>query len=344
MEAATGAASSHVKHSQEGESEAKASLAATRAVRGYTEIRSPADGVITQRLLSPGVLVSPGQAILKVAQVRPIRLQANVPEADLARIRPGLRVRITQHPTPNTPLETRVAAVFPAVDPAARTGIVEALLPNSADRILPGQFVTMEVVFAERPGALRVPAAALRWQTAPSLFGQTGKQQASVWLAEPGASRANPMYYCPMHPEVRSRKPGVCPKCKMDLVPEHVTGRWRARRVDVTTGLSDGRFTEITGGLQPGDRVVVEGHADLHNGDALEPAAGSVGSTPPTGIAPGAGTPQPSTLNSPTQSVGTRPSTQGRYYCPMHPEVVSDDPKAKCAKCNGMQLVPRPGA
>lgn len=30
------------------------------------------------------------------------------------------------------------------------------------------------------------------------------------------------------------------------------------------------------------------------------------------------------------------------YYCPMHPEVESSDPGATCAKCNGMQLVPKP--
>jgi hypothetical protein len=26
------------------------------------------------------------------------------------------------------------------------------------------------------------------------------------------------VYYCPMHPEVTSDKPGICPKCQMDLV------------------------------------------------------------------------------------------------------------------------------
>jgi hypothetical protein len=29
------------------------------------------------------------------------------------------------------------------------------------------------------------------------------------------------VYTCPMHPEVRSPTPGHCPRCGMDLVPEH---------------------------------------------------------------------------------------------------------------------------
>jgi len=32
---------------------------------------------------------------------------------------------------------------------------------------------------------------------------------------------------------------------------------------------------------------------------------------------------------------------QGRYWCPMHPEITSDDPHATCSKCGGMKLVPR---
>ncbi len=32
----------------------------------------------------------------------------------------------------------------------------------------------------------------------------------------------------------------------------------------------------------------------------------------------------------------------GAYYCPMHPEVASDDPNATCDKCGGMKLQPKP--
>jgi membrane fusion protein, copper/silver efflux system len=34
----------------------------------------------------------------------------------------------------------------------------------------------------------------------------------------------------------------------------------------------------------------------------------------------------------------------GAYWCPMHPEVTSDDPAARCEKCGGMKLVPKPVA
>lgn len=35
----------------------------------------------------------------------------------------------------------------------------------------------------------------------------------------PEGTRPGAVYTCPMHPEVRSNKPGKCPKCGMDLQP-----------------------------------------------------------------------------------------------------------------------------
>jgi multidrug efflux pump subunit AcrA (membrane-fusion protein) len=283
------------------------------------------DGVITQRNLSPGVLVGPGQSILKVAQVRPIRVQANVPEVDLARIRRGSRVRIRSQQSAGGSTAPEwtgsVSAIFPAVDPSARTGIVEALLPNVNGRILPGQFVTMEITVAEQPGALRVPSTAVHWRTGPSPFGQTGQQQAYVWLAEPTAQAGATTYYCPMHLEVRSPTPGRCPKCKMDLVPEQVGGKWKARRAEVSVGASDGRFTAVASGLKEGDHVVASGYQGLRDGDALSPTNEKELHAPLGGAAAGG---------------------KGKYWCPMHPEVTSDDPSATCARCNGMKLLPRP--
>jgi Cu(I)/Ag(I) efflux system membrane fusion protein len=52
----------------------------------------------------------------------------------------------------------------------------------------------------------------------------------------------------------------------------------------------------------------------------------------------------PVTAASPATAVdgGAAPAGPGAYWCPMHPEVTSDDPAATCPKCGGMKLVPRP--
>src|SRR5204862_1682547 len=98
-------------------------------------------------------LVNPGQAILKVSQIQPIRLQANVAEGDLQMIRVGSRVRVRGTRDPKHTVEARVSAVFPGVDPTARTGIVEALYPNRDARFRPGEFLTMEITTGERRDA-----------------------------------------------------------------------------------------------------------------------------------------------------------------------------------------------
>src|SRR5206468_128749 len=123
LAAAAAAAQHEIAHTQAGVRQAQAHVDTANVVRGYTEIRSLVDGMVTQRLISPGVLVNPGQAILKVSQIRPIRLQANVAESDLQNIRVGNRVRVRSMRDPKHVVEARVTAMFPAVDPAARTGI-----------------------------------------------------------------------------------------------------------------------------------------------------------------------------------------------------------------------------
>ncbi|HVI70154.1 MAG TPA: SCO family protein [Pyrinomonadaceae bacterium] len=50
---------------------------------------------------------------------------------------------------------------------------------------------------------------------APSV--ETRAQPASKAVTQPQSRKVVRSYVCPMHPEVKSTKPGTCPKCKMDL-------------------------------------------------------------------------------------------------------------------------------
>jgi multidrug efflux pump subunit AcrA (membrane-fusion protein) len=142
-------------------SQAQASLRTATIVRDYVEITTPTSGYVVKRLVAPGVLVQPGMAILKIAQIDRVRLQANVGEKDVASIRVGSPVTVTTTAPGQPPTVARVTSVFPFVDQGPRTAVVEAVVENVGRRFLPGQYVTMQFVTGERSTALTVPVHAV---------------------------------------------------------------------------------------------------------------------------------------------------------------------------------------
>ena len=141
--------------------QSRAQLRTAEVVRDYVNILAPSAGYVVKRLVAPGVLVQPGMAILKIAQIDRIRLQANVGEKDLPSIRVGSPVTVTTTGPEPAPITARVTSVFPFVDQGPRTAVVEAVVQNPARRLLPGQYVTMQFVTGEQVDALTVPRTAV---------------------------------------------------------------------------------------------------------------------------------------------------------------------------------------
>ena len=141
--------------------QSKAVVRTAEIVRGYVDILAPSSGYVVKRLVAPGVLVQPGMAILKTTQVDKVRLQANVGEKDLPLIRVGSAVTVATTGNSLPPFRASVTSVFPFVDQGARTAVVEAVVDNTARRLLPGQYVQMQFVTGERKDALTVPRGAV---------------------------------------------------------------------------------------------------------------------------------------------------------------------------------------
>lgn len=135
-----------------------AGLTSARTQRGYSELRAEVDGVVTERLVSPGVVVAPGQAVLRVSQVKPIRVQANVPQQDLVRVQVGAGVVVRG---PSGDLKLEVTSVSPSVDPASRLGKVEAVFANENGELVPGQFVSMTILAGRPSTELVIPTDSL---------------------------------------------------------------------------------------------------------------------------------------------------------------------------------------
>ncbi len=231
-------------------------------VRGYTDIRAAQDGVVTERLVSPGTLVQPGTALLKIKSDARVRLQANVSEADLANILIGSAVTVTKPRDPHFRLQTHVTSLFNAANTQTRTVIVEALAPNPGGRLLPGEYIVMEIATAAPRQAITVPLEAVR---------RDADQKPYVWTLAEAAAGGKTLYTCVMHPQIVSDKPGKCPICGMELTPKNKSGKYTAHRAYVALGRSDGKRVAINSGLEIGKQIITRGYENLNEDDPVSP-------------------------------------------------------------------------
>ncbi len=158
------------EHSTAAERAARARLEAARAElkvaekrhdqartrHGYARLSAPFDGVVTARLADPGDLAVPGKPVLTVARRGGIRVRADLPVEDLARLAVGAPVTVT---APGVTLEAAVSRIVPATG-ASGLAPFEADLGDAPAALLPGATVGVDVAL-ERAEGLVVPSDAL---------------------------------------------------------------------------------------------------------------------------------------------------------------------------------------
>jgi HlyD family secretion protein len=106
----------------------KARLTAEQLRLAQTRVLAPDHGVISSRSATVGAVVQPGQELFRLIRGGRLEWRAEVPAAELARIRPGMVARVT--PAGGSEISGRVRMVAPTVDAASRNGLVYVDLPQ----------------------------------------------------------------------------------------------------------------------------------------------------------------------------------------------------------------------
>ena len=90
---------------------ARASLDLSRIVLGYTTLKAPFDGVILVRQAELGEVVSPGAAIVTLADINHVWLRAYVNETDVGKIRLGEEVKVNTDSYPGKEYPGRISFI-----------------------------------------------------------------------------------------------------------------------------------------------------------------------------------------------------------------------------------------
>ena len=137
-------------------SAAKGKLLSAEAQLSYSEIRSPIDGVITDRPLFPGELASANQPLLTVMNTSHLIAKSHIAQSQAITLKVGDSAEIHIAGV-NDPVAAKVSIVSPALDPGSTTIEVWVETSKPPPALKPGMTVQLSITSATAKSAVLVP-------------------------------------------------------------------------------------------------------------------------------------------------------------------------------------------
>jgi Cu(I)/Ag(I) efflux system membrane fusion protein len=135
-------------------------LEATGAASRTMPILAPISGILSELGVREGAMVQPGMAAFTLTDLSSVWVIVEVPEAQAAMLRIGLRAQTQAQNLPGRTFEGRLDYVYPELNAQARTVKARITLANPGMVLRPGMFVEVVLVSAARK-ALTIPTEAV---------------------------------------------------------------------------------------------------------------------------------------------------------------------------------------
>jgi membrane fusion protein, multidrug efflux system len=155
-----------------------------------TRIRAPFDGVIGLRFVSEGAYISPATAIATLYNITPAKIEFAIPGRYSTQVTPGKKIRFTIESDLNI-YQGEVYAIEPRIDPDTRTLKIRAIADNRYGKLLPGQFVKVELILESMNNAILVPTEAVIPEQAGKKVYVVSNGKAKEVFIETGIRTAN---------------------------------------------------------------------------------------------------------------------------------------------------------
>jgi HlyD family secretion protein len=283
--------------------QANAALKQTRTDLGYTKIVAPIDGVVVDRQYDVGQTVAASfQApmLFQIAQdLTKMQVSADVSESDIGRVQMGEPVKFTVDAYPDRQFRGKVAQIrlIATVNQNVVTYPVIVEVSNPDLLLRPTMTANVTIDVATIHDTLRVPNAALRCnpegttvaaaaspEERAARTGQGGGGQSGTGQGSAGPSGAGQSGTAAMARQGGGAgaggagRPGGGRVARPTTIYEPQGPKSEPRPVEIRTGITDGRFTQIVSGeVKPGDTVIV----------GLATAKANTAGTAPPGAGPG---------------------------------------------------------
>jgi RND family efflux transporter MFP subunit len=135
------------------------------AEEGFKHLIAPFEGIVTARDTDIGALINVGAAggaqLFVVSQIGKLRVYVNVPQNYVPSVPPGTHATISVPEHPGKTYSGTVEASAQAVNPSTGTTLMQLIVDNAADELMPGDYASIDLQMSAPAHVLSVPSSAL---------------------------------------------------------------------------------------------------------------------------------------------------------------------------------------
>jgi HlyD family secretion protein len=152
-------------------------------LRAQTRLLSPVNGIVTSRLVEPGVTVVAGQAVIQVIDPASLWVKTRIDQKQAGLVRAGQPAEIVLRSQPQTVLQGSVKRVEQIGDAITEERLVDVVFTAATVPAVVGELAEVTIKLPQLELALSIPSAALK---------QQDKQQ-GVWVVQGGKVQFKPV-------------------------------------------------------------------------------------------------------------------------------------------------------
>jgi RND family efflux transporter MFP subunit len=144
---------------------AQANVERIMAMKGFTRIVAPFDGMVTARETDIGALINAGGGsgpeLFVISDTKRLRVYVNVPQTFVPSVPPGTKATISVPEHQNATYTATVESSSQAVNPTSGTTLMQLIVDNPSGELMPGGYASVRLDLAGRGDVLSIPASAL---------------------------------------------------------------------------------------------------------------------------------------------------------------------------------------
>lgn len=140
---------------------AKAIRDESKAQLNKATIRAPFDGILGLRQISKGAYVQPGQDLVNLENINPLKVDFKVSERFASVLGANEGFELLVDAFPDERFVGAIHAIDPRLDPATRTFVIRGKVENSEGKLRPGMFARIFLTVGHREQAITVPEEAV---------------------------------------------------------------------------------------------------------------------------------------------------------------------------------------